>query len=86
MGKCPGLQQLDSFAEERPSRRWPRGQSLGANRGGFLAVPDGAVASAASAPVPHRAVSAGEEIRLSTGIGEFDRVCLGEGLWQGRLC
>jgi DNA repair protein RadA/Sms len=68
-GRCPSCSAWNSLAEERAAPARP-----GA-RGG---------ASAPGRPVPLREVSAAHAPRLSTGIGELDRV-LGGGLVPGSL-
>src|SRR5947209_8169906 len=72
-GQCPGCGEWNSLVEQvrRPS---PAGR-----RGG--GGPDG---RAAVKPVALRDVSAGERVRLSTGIGELDNV-LGGGIVPGSL-
>ncbi len=68
-GRCPACGEWNSLAEERAPVR--------ATRGGGPARP-------AAAPVALRDVSAEHAPRLSTGIGELDRV-LGGGLVPGSL-
>lgn len=79
MGKCPACNSWNSFAEEhRPDARSVRpkpGRASGARFG---------VAGSAATPVPIGQVSVADELRLSTGIGEFDRV-LGGGLVAGSV-
>lgn len=79
MGKCPACNSWNSFAEERrPDARSARpkpGRASGARFG---------VAGSAATPVPIGQVSVADELRLSTGIGEFDRV-LGGGLVAGSV-
>jgi len=79
MGKCPACNSWNSFAEEhRPDARSVRpkpGRASGARFG---------VAGSSATPVPIGQVSVADELRLSTGIGEFDRV-LGGGLVAGSI-
>lgn len=77
MGKCPACDSWNSFVEERrPDVRVSRPiSSVGARWGGSGAV---------AAPVPIGQISASGEKRLSTGIGEFDRV-LGGGVVAGSV-
>lgn len=81
MGKCPACNSWNSFAEERrPDARVTRPKS-----GRTSGIPRWGVAGAPCAPIPIGQVSTtGGEVRLSTGIGEFDRV-LGGGLVAGSV-
>ena len=72
MGKCPECGQWDSFAEEISSRP---------DKSGPLR---GIAGSLKPKPVPIDSVDIEDQERLSTGIGEFDRV-LGGGLVAGSL-
>lgn len=75
-GQCPGCGEWNTLVEERaPSAP---------GRGGGSAARHGAGAGRAGAPVPLRDVRAEAVARLSTGIGELDRV-LGGGLVPGSL-
>lgn len=76
MGQCPGCKEWNSFVEEPAA-----GQSAG--KGGPLSR-GGRGAGAATAPTALSDVTVREEDRLSTGIGELDRV-LGGGIVQGSL-
>jgi DNA repair protein RadA/Sms len=71
MGKCPDCSAWDSFVEER--------SVVGLNRQGFRAI-----SSQQTAPVPIDSIDLATELRLHTGIKEFDRV-LGGGLVSGTL-
>ncbi len=73
MGQCPGCREWNSFVEETVSKTAGRGASGGASMRRDRAVPTA---------LPE--VEAGEEDRISTGIGELDRV-LGGGIVQGSL-
>jgi len=72
MGQCPGCGEWNSLVEERAP-------AAGARRGG-----GGAARPPAARPVPLREVAAERTPRLTTGIGELDRV-LGGGLVPGSL-
>ena len=71
MGKCPDCGSWDSFVEERAA--------AGSGRRGLKVV-----AAAQTAPVPIDSIDLETELRLLTGIKEFDRV-LGGGLVPGTL-
>ena len=76
-GQCPGCGAWNTLVEERAP-------SAPAGRGGAAARRGGAGGAAAPAPVALRDVQASAVARLSTGIGELDRV-LGGGLVPGSL-
>jgi DNA repair protein RadA/Sms len=86
MGQCPGCAEWNTFVEERApapaaaGRRGGRGPAAGsaAARGRGGPTGDG------TGPVRLREVQATKVARLSTGIGELDRV-LGGGLVPGSL-
>jgi DNA repair protein RadA/Sms len=85
MGKCPECESWDSFVEEVTVKE--KANTLGKPSGGFGASDMGArgiVPSGAGMPVPITQVETTALERLSTGIGEFDRV-LGGGLVPGGL-
>jgi DNA repair protein RadA/Sms len=71
MGKCPDCNTWDSFVEER--------SVAGSDRQGFRAI-----SAPQTAPVPIDSIDLETELRLHTGIKEFDRV-LGGGLVPGTL-
>jgi len=71
MGKCPDCGSWDSFVEER--------SAAGSGRRSFRAI-----AAPQIAPVPIDSIELETELRLHTGIKEFDRV-LGGGLVPGTL-
>jgi len=71
MGKCPDCGSWDSFVEER--------SAAGSSRRSFRAI-----AAPQIAPVPIDSIELETELRLHTGIKEFDRV-LGGGLVLGTL-
>ncbi len=73
MGQCPGCREWNTFAEETVSKS-PR----------MGAAPARAVGRGGSVPSVLSEISVREEDRLSTGIGELDRV-LGGGIVQGSL-
>lgn len=75
-GRCPGCGEWNTFVEERAPAPAARGRGGGGGgRGG---------GAAAGRPVRLRDVQTPKVARLSTGIGEFDRV-LGGGLVPGSL-
>ncbi len=69
MGRCPGCDEWNTMAEEFVDKRAKRGD----------VIPSGN-----SKPMPISAVNLSEEIRVSTGITELDRV-LGGGIVKGSL-
>jgi DNA repair protein RadA/Sms len=71
MGKCPDCGSWDSFVEER--------SVANSGRQGFRTI-----SSSQTAPVPIDSIDLETELRLHTGIKEFDRV-LGGGLVSGTL-
>ena len=71
MGKCPDCGNWDSFVEERSSST--------SGRQGFRTI-----SASQAAPVPIDSIDIETELRLLTGIKEFDRV-LGGGLVPGTL-
>ncbi len=71
MGKCPDCGSWDSFVEER--------SLAGSDRQGFRTI-----SSRQTGPVPIDSIDLETELRLHTGIKEFDRV-LGGGLVPGTL-
>jgi DNA repair protein RadA/Sms len=71
MGKCPDCGSWDSFVEER--------SLAGSDRQGFRTI-----SSRQTGPVPIDSIDLETELRLYTGIKEFDRV-LGGGLVPGTL-
>src|ERR1700754_284502 len=74
-GRCPGCGEWNTLVEEPlPVAASGAGRGRGAGRGGGRAV----------APIRLRDVQSPRIARLSTGIGEFDRV-LGGGLVPGSL-
>ncbi|HEY8582868.1 MAG TPA: DNA repair protein RadA, partial [Capillimicrobium sp.] len=75
-GKCPGCGAWNTLVEERAPTA-PAGGRGGAARGG-------SARARAAKPVALRDVQTPRLARLSTGIGEFDRV-LGGGLVPGSL-
>ena len=78
-GRCPGCGEWNTFVEERAPA------AAGGRRGGGAGGPGRAGTGAGAArPVRLRDVQTPKLARLSTGIGEFDRV-LGGGLVPGSL-
>jgi DNA repair protein RadA/Sms len=77
-GRCPGCAEWGTLVEEA---RRPASTAAGGRLGG---VGSGASAAAALRPIALGRVEAPEVARLSTGIGELDRV-LGGGLVPGSL-
>src|SRR5215217_4754148 len=74
LGQCPGCGEWNTLVEEQRSAPAAKG------RGGDVAAP----AARAAKPVPLSRVEAVRHVRLTTGIGELDRV-LGGGLVPGSL-
>jgi len=79
MGQCPGCGEWNTFVEERAPTA-STGSGSGKGRGGASS----AARAAATAPTVLREVRAERVARLSTAIGELDRV-LGGGLVPGSL-
>lgn len=77
MGRCPECDAWDSFVEEVTVRERPSARTAAGAAVGQSAIPGGA-----GAPVPITSVETADHHRLSTGIGELDRV-LGGGLLPG---
>jgi DNA repair protein RadA/Sms len=84
-GQCPGCEAWNTLVEERvaPARAEGRGRSLG-RRGAAADTPRSPGAGPRAVPRPLREVGATPVARMSTGIGELDRV-LGGGLVPGSL-
>jgi DNA repair protein RadA/Sms len=87
-GQCPGCEAWNTLVEERLAARAADGRA-GARRGArasLRAAPDGNGRGAVQGLVarPLREVAAAATTRMSTGIGELDRV-LGGGLVPGSL-
>jgi len=84
MGKCPECDSWDSFVEEVTVKEKPG--AVGKPSAGGFGASDmnarGIVPSGGGAPIPITQVETTALERLSTGIGEFDRV-LGGGLVRG---
>src|SRR4051812_34961898 len=76
-GQCPGCGEWNTLVEERAP-------TVSARAGGGGAAKRGAASGPAITPVALRDVTASQVARLSTGIGELDRV-LGGGLVPGSL-
>ena len=75
LGRCPDCGEWNSFVEERQEIAPPPGKG----RPDSLALP-----LAPSQPKPWDAIDGSEEQRVSSGIGEFDRV-LGGGIVPGSM-
>jgi DNA repair protein RadA/Sms len=75
LGRCPECGEWNSLVEERQEVAPPPGRG----RPDQMTLPGGA-----SKPKPYDLVDAGTEPRVSSGIGEFDRV-LGGGIVPGSL-
>ncbi len=73
MGQCPGCKEWNTLVEEIAAKP---------SKGGGFSVSPGRRGSVAPTPLPEVALR--EEDRLSTGIGELDRV-LGGGIVKGSL-
>src|SRR5579871_7935 len=85
MGKCPECDAWDSFVEEvslkeKPGAVGKSGLSLGGGGGSGRAI----VPTGVGLPTPITEVEMAAQERLSSGIGEFDRV-LGGGIVPGGL-
>ncbi|MBI4898122.1 MAG: DNA repair protein RadA [Actinobacteria bacterium] len=78
-GQCPGCGEWNTLVEERPPQPLPgiRARKSGAARGGTRAA-------ALAEPIVLSEIRAERVDRISTGIGEFDRV-LGGGIVPGSL-
>jgi DNA repair protein RadA/Sms len=85
MGKCAECDSWDSFVEEVTAREKPGavGKPVGTGQGG-LAGGRGIVPAGGGAPIPITQVEMAAHQRLSSGVGEFDRV-LGGGIVPGGL-
>ena len=88
MGKCPECEAWDSFVEEVTVKEKAGGigkSGGGGLGGGFGSGNSGrAIVASSGAPIPITQVEAIAHARLSSGIGEFDRV-LGGGIVPGGL-
>ena len=84
MGKCPECDAWDSFVEEVTLKEKPGAVGKAGGLGGGLALGRAIVPASGAAPVPITEVEAAAQERLSSGIGEFDRV-LGGGIVPGGL-
>ena len=87
MGKCPECEAWDSFVEEVTVKEKAGGigKAGGSGQGGGFGGNAGrAIVSSSGAPIPITQVEAIAHARLSSGIGEFDRV-LGGGIVPGGL-
>ncbi|HZO88578.1 MAG TPA: DNA repair protein RadA [Chthonomonadaceae bacterium] len=84
MGKCPECDAWDSFLEEVTLKEKPGAVGKGGGLGVSAAVSGRAIVPSGTGPVPITQVEAVAQERLSTGIGEFDRV-LGGGIVPGGL-
>jgi len=83
-GQCPGCEAWNTLVEERVSAARAAAKRAGGGRRRDGARGAGSPAGAAGAPLPLREVGALPLERMSTGIGELDRV-LGGGLVPGSL-
>ena len=90
MGKCPECEAWDSFVEEVTVKEKAGGigksggSGLGGGFGGGSGNSGRAIVASSGAPIPITQVEAIAHARLSSGIGEFDRV-LGGGIVPGGL-
>ena len=75
MGQCPGCRSWNTFVEEPVAPKAAKGARGGASTG---------QRASSNRPVLLREISAGEDERTLTGIGELDRV-LGGGIVRGSL-
>ena len=82
MGKCPACASWNRFVEEVRLAEAP--VRISSRRSGLGRDPASATGlTSAATPVPVDQVISGDEERLITGIGEFDRV-LGGGIVPGQ--
>ncbi len=82
-GQCPGCEAWNTLVEEAVAPKRAGGRS-GATARRSEGAPNGAGGGAKIVPLPLREVGANPVKRMSTGIGELDRV-LGGGLVPGSL-
>jgi DNA repair protein RadA/Sms len=82
MGRCPECEAWDSFVEEVTVKE--SASSLGTKKAASAPLSRGIVPTGTGAPVPITQVEAIDLKRLSSGVGEFDRV-LGGGIVPGGL-
>jgi DNA repair protein RadA/Sms len=83
-GRCPGCEAWGTLVEERVVARAGGSAARGAGSAARAGRRAGGAKGSPSAPRPLREVTATAAARLSTGIGELDRV-LGGGLVPGSL-
>jgi DNA repair protein RadA/Sms len=86
-GQCPGCEEWNTLLEERAPRASASGRSAGRRVGAHgrgIGARDGGGPAVRLLPRPLRDVGAAPLVRMSTGIGELDRV-LGGGLVPGSL-
>ncbi|MFI4984374.1 MAG: DNA repair protein RadA [Solirubrobacterales bacterium] len=86
-GQCPGCEAWNTLLEERAPRASSSGRSAGRRAGGHgsgRGAHYGGAPAVRLLPRPLRDVGAAPLVRMSTGIGELDRV-LGGGLVPGSL-
>lgn len=74
LGRCPGCDEWNTFAEESVAVRTPVKARVSSMRRG----------SSGAQPQPLAAIALGDETRLLTGVAEFDRV-MGGGIMHGSL-
>jgi DNA repair protein RadA/Sms len=85
LGKCPECDSWDSFVEEVTLKEKPGASGkLGGGMTSFSAGGRGIVPTTSGMPQPITQVQMTQQARLSSGIGEFDRV-LGGGIVPGGL-
>ena len=91
LGRCPECGQWNTIEEETTPRSGRRSGAAGSSRSGAPPRRTGSDSQSAGGeryargtgrPIPLEQVSAGEALRLPTGIAELDRV-LGGGAWLG---
>ena len=84
LGKCPECDTWDSFVEEVTLKEKAGSNGKPSGMGGFSAGGRGIVPTTSGMPIPITQVEMTQHERLSSGIGEFDRV-LGGGIVPGGL-
>ncbi len=84
MGKCPDCDSWDSFTEEVTVKEKAGSAGKAGSIASFSSAGRGIVPTTSGMPVPITEVEMTKQARLSSGIGEFDRV-LGGGIVPGGL-
>ncbi len=84
MGKCPDCDSWDSFTEEVTVKEKAGSAGKAGSIASFSSAGRGIVPTTSGMPIPITEVEMTRQARLSSGIGEFDRV-LGGGIVPGGL-